>query len=183
MGNDERIWIRADTDANSSVGNKADKASTSAIGYSSDSHRIKKSEGCLVSMFKLTALLLTVGLASCTSTKAPLLGSKSNVPTKPSQLDSVELSQLPRKVVREVFVQNDNLGVKTVTVRDAQGDYVMSCNLGDCTCINPVAGRDYYLFAKETKTKIPGTDSFITTEILLPVEGDRTQAGIYWLNP
>jgi hypothetical protein len=136
-----------------------------------------------VSTLKLTALLLTLGLAACTSTKAPAPVSKENVSTRPSQLESVELGQLPRKIVRAEFVQNDNLGVKTVTVRDAEGDYIMSCNLGDCTCINPVPGKDYFLFTKVTKTKIPGTDSFTTTEILLPVEGDRTRAGIYWLNP
>jgi hypothetical protein len=136
-----------------------------------------------VCTLKLSALLLTLGLASCMSTKAPAPGSKPTVPSKPSQPDSAELSQLPTKTVRAEFVQNDNLGVKTVTVRDAQGDYVMSCNLGDCTFINPVAWRDYYLFTKATKTKIPGTDSHITTEILLPVDGDWAQAGIYWLNP
>ena len=136
-----------------------------------------------MSTLKLSALLLTLGLASCTSTKAPAPVSKPTVPSKPSQPDSAELSQLPRKTVRAEFVQNDNLGVKTVTVRDAQGDYVMSCDLGDCNCINPVAERDYYLFTKPTKAKIPGTDSYVTTEILLPVEGDQTQVGIYWLNP
>lgn len=135
-----------------------------------------------MSTLKLSALMLTMGLASCTSTKAPAPVSEANVSAKPSQLDSVELSQLPRKIVRAEFVQNDNLGVKTLTVGNAEGDYVMSCNLGDCTCINPVPGKDYYLFTKATKKKVSGTDSYITTDILLPVDGDWTHAGIYWLN-
>jgi hypothetical protein len=135
-----------------------------------------------VTALKLTTLLLTVGLASCTSTKVPAPVSNANAPTRPALLEGVELSQLPRKTVRAEFVQNDNLGVKTITVRDAEGDYVMSCNLGDCTCINPLPGKDYYLFMKPTKTKIHGTDSYFTTAILLPVGGDWKQTGIYWLN-
>jgi hypothetical protein len=61
-----------------------------------------------VSALKLTTLPLTVGLAACTSTKTPTPVSKPNVTGKPSQLESVELSQLPRKIVRAKFVQNDN---------------------------------------------------------------------------
>jgi hypothetical protein len=47
---------------------------------------------CPISTLKLTTVLLIVSLVSCTSTKASAPVSKENVPSRPSQLESVPVN-------------------------------------------------------------------------------------------
>lgn len=87
-------------------------------------------------------------------------------------------------------------GVKTLTVSNAEGHYALGCNSTFDTCLTPAPGKDYLLFNKTTKWKFPGATDYVTLNwmqsrtikyidqeniALIPVEGERTNIGVYWL--
>ena len=143
--------------------------------------------------------LLLVGTISCTSSRptpepaaAPAVVKV--IPVKDE--DGNELTE-PEKV-RSKQVQNDNRGVKIISVGNANGSYVLGCNMKADNCVTPIPGRDYYVFNKNTKWKIPGATKSITLSwiqdwsvkypngeniALIPAEGgDPQEMGMYWLD-
>lgn len=85
---------------------------------------------------------------------------------------------------------------KTVVVSNREGRYTLQCNLELDTCLSPKPGRDYWLFTKTTKVKMPGASDYMTLKFLIgysgsynhqenialvPVTEDRSNWGIYWL--
>jgi hypothetical protein len=105
--------------------------------------------------------LLTLGIISCTSSKpAPVA---SPTPVKAYVAKDEQGNDLPiPEIVRSKLVQNDNRGVKTVTVGNDKGDYVLSCNMEASNCVTPEPGRDYYVFTSTTKWKFPSATGYVT---------------------
>lgn len=146
-------------------------------------------------------LLLILGLLSCTSTKPTTPRAPSMSPAVKTPLPKDERGNeltLP-EIVRSERVQNDNGGVKTITVGNDKGEYVLSCNQEVNSCITPAPGKDYYVFNKTTKWQFPGATGYLTLAwlqdwsvtykngeniALIPTEGDRqpAQIGMYWLS-
>lgn len=140
--------------------------------------------------------LLLLGTLSCTSPQpTPARTVVKPVPVKDE--NGNELTE-PQKV-RSKQVQNDNHGVKRITVGNVNGDYVLGCNMKADNCLTPVPGRDYYLFDKNAKWKMPGatksitlswiqgwTESYPNAEnialIPAPAGGQPEEMGMYWLD-
>jgi hypothetical protein len=141
--------------------------------------------------------LLFLGALSCRSsqpTTAPAPAVVKPVPVKDEEGN--ELTE-PEKV-RSEQVQNDNRGVKTVTVGNVNGNYVLSCNMKADNCVTPAPGKNYYIFNKNTKWKMPGATKSITLSwiqdwsveypngeniALIPAEGGAPEEmGMYWLD-
>jgi len=90
-------------------------------------------------------------------------------------------------------------GVKTLTVSNAEGRFVLCCNIDQGNCLTPTPGKDYLLFNKLTKVKFPGAKEYMTLEwlqdwtitytneenvALIPAEGTKggpNGIGMYWL--
>jgi len=49
----------------------------------------------------------------------------------------------PPETVHSEQVQNDNRGVKTLTVGNDKGEYVLVCDVKESTCLTPDPGRDF----------------------------------------
>jgi hypothetical protein len=117
----------------------------------------------------LLLALLTVGIVlSCSSSRTkpassdsqtkPALGSTVQQPTRNPHGDGV----VPPEVVRAEAVRIED-GVKTLTVGNDRGIYLLSCNTNQENCITPAPGRNYLLFAKTTRWKVaPGAEEFMT---------------------
>jgi hypothetical protein len=52
--------------------------------------------------------------------------------------------------------------VKTVTVGNAKGHYTLFCNVKADGCITPERKKNYLLFNKDTRWKMPGAKDFLT---------------------
>lgn len=87
-------------------------------------------------------------------------------------------------------------GGKTVVVSNQEGRYTLQCNLDLDSCLSPKPGKDYWLFTKTTKVKMPGASDYMTLKFLIdfsgsynhqenvalvPVTEDRSHWGVYWL--
>ena len=59
------------------------------------------------------------------------------------------------EIVRFQTVRTDK-GSKFVTVGNAKGSYKLSCNLKVTGCITPGSAKDYYVFKKGTRWRMPG---------------------------
>jgi hypothetical protein len=121
-------------------------------------------------MAKSMLALLTLPfcfLLSCSSspTKSALVDSQ----TKPASHSAVSRPEgegpFPPEIVRCERVTVEN-GVKRLTVGDAQGHYLLSCDTSQKSCITPTPGKDYLLFTKTTRWKFPGGEEFATLEFL-----------------
>jgi hypothetical protein len=146
---------------------------------------------------RLSIALLIVGTLSCTSSK-PTLQAASPAAVRPSLPRDEQGNELPTpEIVHAEQVQNDNRGVKTITVGNANGDYVLACNRKADACITPAPGKDYYVFNKTTKWKFSGATKYVTLAwfqdwtvsypngeniALVPSEsGQPEEVGMYWL--
>ena len=141
--------------------------------------------------------LLLLGTLSCSSSKPTPTPAPTIVKPVPVKDEEGNALTEPEKV-RSKQVQNDNLGVKIVTVGNVNGDYALGCNMKAENCLTPVPGKDYYLFNKNTKWKMPGATKSITLSwiqdwsvkypngeniALIPAEGgDPQEMGMYWLD-
>ena len=80
---------------------------------------------------------------------------------------------------------------------NADGEYVLSCDIAEETCVTPLPGKDYYLFTKTTKWKFSGATKYATLEFfqdftisynnaeniaLIPTAAGDSQVGMYWLS-
>ena len=142
--------------------------------------------------------LLLLGTISCTSSKPPTPAAAPTVVKQvlPKDEQGNELTE-PEKV-RSKQVQIDNRGVKTITVGNENGDYVLSCNMKADNCVTPVPGKNYYIFNKNTEWKMPRATGYITLAwlqdwsvkynngeniALVPVGGGAPEEiGMYWLD-
>ena len=68
---------------------------------------------------------------------------------------------VPPEIVRLENVRVDD-DVKIVTVGNAKGHYTLICNVKADSCITPERGKNYLLFNKDTRWKMPGAKEFIT---------------------
>jgi hypothetical protein len=145
----------------------------------------------------LGVALIFLGTLACTRSQ-PTTSATAPVTVKPVPLKDEEGNKLsePEKV-RSRQVQTDNRGVKIVTVGNFNGDYALGCNMKADNCLTPAPGKDYYLFDKNTKWKMPGATKSITLSwiqdwsikypngeniALIPAEGGAPQEmGMYWL--
>jgi len=110
-------------------------------------------------------LLLTLCCTSCTSSKPSSPPLANPTPVKAYVPEDEQGNELtPPEIVRSKQVQNDNRGVKTLTVGNDKGDCVLSCNMEASNCVTPAPGKDYYVFDKTTKWKFPGADSSIARQ-------------------
>src|ERR1700720_1619337 len=92
--------------------------------------------------------LLLLGTFSCTSSQPTL--APAVVKSVPVKDEEGNVLMEPEKV-RSKEVQNDNRGVKIVTVGNVNGDYALGCNMKAENCLTPAPGKDYYVFNKNTK--------------------------------
>lgn len=68
---------------------------------------------------------------------------------------------VPPEVVRFENVRVDG-DIKIVTVGNAKRHYTLYCNVKADGCITPERNRNYLLFNKDTRWKMPGAKDFIT---------------------
>lgn len=117
-------------------------------------------------MQTLPFTLLMFGLiiaASCSS--SPPKSAAANAapePTvvQPNQQQNAELT--PPETVRSEEVRIVS-GVKLVTVGNSLGHYHLSCNAKVDSCVTPMPGKDYLVFSKETRWKMPGAKECCAT--------------------
>lgn len=142
-------------------------------------------------------LLLTLGLLSCTSTTPTSTPAVPAVVKHVVPKDEEGHEMIEPERVRSKQVQIDNRGVKTVTMGNANGEYALGCNMKANNCVTPTPGRDYYIFNKAAKWRMPGatesitlkwvqdwTESYPTGEniALVASEGGQVEElGMYWL--
>ncbi|MCU1304933.1 MAG: hypothetical protein JWQ87_5217 [Candidatus Sulfotelmatobacter sp.] len=141
--------------------------------------------------------VLAIGTLSCTSSKStPAATPAVAKPTLPKDEQGNDL--LMPEIVRAEQVQTDNHGVKTITVGNANGEYVLSCNMKADNCMTPMPEKDYYVFNKKTKWKFSGSTGYVTLAwlqgwsvsypngeniALIPSAGGASdEVGMYWLN-
>jgi hypothetical protein len=143
--------------------------------------------------------LLAVGMLSCKSqAPTPVVATTPNVskPASPKDENGIDLP-MP-EIVRSKKVSIVGSGVKTLTVGNANGDYILFCNTKASNCLTPVPARDYYVFNDNTKWKMPGAKDYITLKwvqdwtvkynqaeniALFPVEGGAPEEiGVYGLS-
>jgi len=145
----------------------------------------------------LSMALLLIGILSCDSSK-PTPTPVAPIAAKPVVRDEQGNELIEPEVVRSKQVQNDNRDVKTVIVGNANGEYVLSCNMKAENCVTPVPGKDYYVFNKTSKWRMPGATKSITLTwiqdwtvsypnaenlALLPAGGGQPEEmGMYWLD-
>jgi hypothetical protein len=74
-----------------------------------------------------------------------------------------DVGVIPPEVVRseEVHIDIEN-GLKMVTVRNANGHYLLSCKINAEGCITPAPNKNYLLVTKTTRWKMPGAQNFLT---------------------
>lgn len=72
---------------------------------------------------------------------------------------------VPPEVVRLESTHVDG-DVKTVNVGNANKQYSLTCVVKAAGCITPKAEKDYWLFDKATRWKMPGAKDFITLSFL-----------------
>jgi hypothetical protein len=142
--------------------------------------------------------LLFLGTLSCTSSQpAPATAPVAINPVPVKDEEGNELTE-PEKV-RSKQVQIDNSrGVKVVIVGNVNGEYTLGCSRKGDNCVTPVPGKDYYVFNKNTKWKLPGATKSVTLSwiqdwtvkypngeniALVPAEGGAPpeEMGMYWL--
>ncbi|MGH9611528.1 MAG: hypothetical protein ACRD4P_00460 [Bryobacteraceae bacterium] len=116
-----------------------------------------------VARHKIFLAISAVGiLLSCgTSPTKPAKTNLQSPPTaekQPSQGDGVVV---PPEVVRCKNVQIAH-GVKTLTMSNTHGDYLLSCSIKAAGCTTPEPAKNYLLFNKNTRWKMPGAQPFIT---------------------
>jgi hypothetical protein len=68
---------------------------------------------------------------------------------------------VPPEVVRLESVRVDD-DIKIVTVGNAKGHYTLICNVKADNCITPERNKNYLLFKKDTRWKMPGAKDFMT---------------------
>lgn len=153
----------------------------------------------LAARWKLFLATLSVGLLLSCSTPS----------TKPSKANSQDPSStagqphqqrddvgvVPPEVVRSEEVHIGN-GVKMLTVGNANGHYLLSCNTKVDSCITPAPGKNYLLLTKTTRWKMPGARDFLTLKFvqdftvtyneaenigLVPEDDADPGLGMYWL--
>ena len=146
----------------------------------------------------LGVALLLLGTFACTPSQ-PTTSAAAPVTAKPVPVKDEQGNDLtePGKV-RSKRIQTDNRQVKTVTVGNANGDYVLGCNMKGANCLTLTPGKDYFLFDKNAKWKMPGATKSITLSwiqdwsvsypsgeniALVPAEGGTApqDMGMYWL--
>jgi len=109
------------------------------------------------------AMCICAVLFSCGTSPSRRANGNSQTPAaegqkKQSQDDAVVLPEVVRS--KSVHIAN---GLKTVTVSNANGEYLLSCNIqASSGCITPIPGKNYQLFNKNTRFKRPGAKDFIT---------------------
>ena len=133
--------------------------------------------------------LLAVGMLSC----------KSQAPTPPALPKDENGVELPMpEIVHSKQVRIGGGDLKTITVGNANVDYILFCNTKASNCLTPVPARDYYVFNDNTKWKMPGAKDYITLKwiqdwtvrynqaesiALMPVEGGAPEEiGVYGLS-
>jgi hypothetical protein len=143
--------------------------------------------------------LLTVGMLSCKSQAPAPVTATTPVVSKPALPKDENGIDLPMpETVRSKKVSIEGSGVKTLTVGNANGDYILFCNTKASNCLTPVPTRDYYVFDDNTKWKMPGAKDYITLKwvqdwtvkynqaeniALFPVEGGAPEEiGVYGLS-
>jgi hypothetical protein len=72
---------------------------------------------------------------------------------------------VPPEVVRleKVKVYGD---LKTVYLGNANAHYILNCNIKAAGCITPTANKNYLLFTKDTRWKMPGAKDFINLKFV-----------------
>jgi hypothetical protein len=70
-------------------------------------------------------------------------------------------SVIPPEIVRPESVHIDG-HVKIITVGNAKRRYTLSCNIKADGCITPEPGKNYLLFNRNTRWKLPNATEFIT---------------------
>jgi hypothetical protein len=68
---------------------------------------------------------------------------------------------VPPEVVQCKNVRTSD-GIKFITVTGKTDQYHLSCNLKAAGCITPESGKNYLLFNKTTRWKLPGAKDFMT---------------------
>ena len=68
---------------------------------------------------------------------------------------------VPPEIVRLESIRVDN-DMKIVTVGNAKGHYKLICNVNADGCITPQRNKNYLLFNKDTRWKMPGAKEFLT---------------------
>jgi hypothetical protein len=98
---------------------------------------------------------------------ATVLLSCSTAPKSAKANPQAEAEQQPtRQAVPPEIVRSKNMrianGLKILTMTNANGDYLLSCNLkaGE-SCITPEPRKNYLLFNRSTYWKLPGAKTFI----------------------
>jgi hypothetical protein len=97
-----------------------------------------------VGMAVIMRLILTVALLCCTPLGAA---------------NAQEI--VPPDVVRLENVRVDD-DIKIVTMGNAKGHYTLICNVKADSCITPERNKNYLLFNKHTRWKMPGAKEFLT---------------------
>ena len=97
------------------------------------------------------ALRTGFGLSSASMLALVMLSCTSQKPAPPSTTSALVKTLSPKdeqgndlaipEIVRAERVQNDNRGVKTITVGNSNGEYVLSCNMKAGACLTPVPVR------------------------------------------
>jgi len=121
-------------------------------------------EGSMV-RFLLAALVLGV-LISCSG--SPIRPAETKIQTatnQPAASVPTDPDTVPPQTVRLEKVENIR-GVKTLTVSNTEGRYLLSCDVDQPTCLTPTPGKDYWLFNKSTKVKFPGATEYVTLKWL-----------------
>lgn len=107
---------------------------------------------------KLALALLTSSLLFSCSTPSATKPASDKAQVKPTPGYTVDQPNperqadalIPPETVRSEGVRIE-YGAKTLTVGNAQGRYLLSCNISDDSCITPIPGKNYLLFTKATK--------------------------------
>jgi hypothetical protein len=76
-------------------------------------------------------------------------------------LAAISQDLIPPEVVQFENVHIDQ-GVKVVAVGNASKHYSLICNVESAACITPEPNKNYLLFNKKTRWKMPGAKDFIT---------------------
>jgi len=117
----------------------------------------------------LSMALLLIGILSCDSSK-PTPTPVAPIAAKPVVRDEQGNELIEPEVVRSKQVQNDNRDVKTVIVGNANGEYVLSCNMKAENCVTPVP---------DWTVSYPNAENLA----LLPAGGGQPEEmGMYWLD-
>ena len=149
---------------------------------------------------RIGVLLLVMGMVSCKSQLPPPPAvAATPVPAKPALPKDENGYDLPiPEIVRSRQVRIENGDLKIVIVGNNNGEYTLFCNTKADNCTTPVPAKDYYVFNKDTKWKMPGAKDYMTLKwiqdwtvkynqaeniALIPVEGGGpSELGMYGLS-